>query len=300
LIKYSIIIPHYNSEITLAALLESIPKREDIEVLVIDDRSTTSDFIGVVEGSHLCNKKSHVNDSLKGAGSCRNIGLENASGEYFIFADSDDYFTSNAFDQIDAELGFIDREVDILFFCVTSINSENGLGFRHIGINTLVTNFIKKSGCYYEEKLRLTHNVPWGKVFRAEFIEKNNITFDQTIVANDGMFSVKSGKAAENIYCSDKTIYCATQTDGSLTVVKNINNYRVRLEIYVRYYNFLTKEERKKIQTSPLPLLYTGLGYGLIEIFKSAAYLKRNEISIFNNFRLSRDRLEKFLVHLRK
>ena len=40
MILYSIIIPHYNSPDLLLRLLKTIPVREDLEVIVVDDNST--------------------------------------------------------------------------------------------------------------------------------------------------------------------------------------------------------------------------------------------------------------------
>jgi glycosyltransferase involved in cell wall biosynthesis len=298
--KYSVIIPHFNSEVELGRLLSTIPNSDFVEILVIDDRSTTAEYIKVVEVSSLHNIQALSNKGVKSAGSCRNIGIQNASGQYLIFADSDDYFTTNAFERIDVEIENIDEQTDIFFFQATSIDSNNKLGFRHIKNSTLVANYIDKAGKNYEEKLRLTHNVPWGKVFRADFIKDNNVNFDETIIANDGMFSVKAGKFARNVFCSDKIIYCVTQSNNSLTTTKNVNNYRVRLEVYSRYYNFLTEEERKNTDASPLPLLYLAFDYGLNEFFRSILYLKGNRVSIFKNFKLSPERLARFTSRLSK
>lgn len=58
------------------------------------------------------------------------------------------------------------------------------------------------------------------------------------------MFSVKAGKLADNIFCFNEVIYCVTQSTGTLTT-KNMNNFWVRLEVYARYYHYLTDEEKK-------------------------------------------------------
>ncbi|SOB74545.1 Glycosyltransferase involved in cell wall bisynthesis [Marinobacter sp. LV10R510-11A] len=298
--KYSIIIPHYNSEVSLNILLSSIPNDDLLEVLVIDDRSSTAEYRQVIESSSLANIKEFSNKGVKGAGSCRNIGVEKATGQYLIFADSDDYFTTNAFENINAAVDEIDEQIDILFFQVTSSDSRNKLGFRHIKNSVLVTNYINKTGKYYKEKIRLTHNVPWGKVFRAEFVRNNNIKFDETIIANDGMFSLKAGKLSKDIACSNKEIYCVTQSENSLTTTKNVNHYRVRLEVYTRYYNYLSRKERKHIEASPFPLLYLSFDYGVVEVVRSIIYLKKNRVSIFKNFKFSFERLKRFTSRLSK
>src|SRR5699024_5954198 len=101
--QVSIIIPHFNSVKLLEKLLLSIPKYNDIEVIVIDDNSTE----GIEKFSIL--KKSvefeHIkflmnNTGVQSAGTCRNIGLKAATGKWILFADSDDYFLPGFYDGI--------------------------------------------------------------------------------------------------------------------------------------------------------------------------------------------------------
>ena len=47
-VKYSIIIPNFNSGQLLGRLLESIPDREDIEVVVVDDKSTDGSVLRAI------------------------------------------------------------------------------------------------------------------------------------------------------------------------------------------------------------------------------------------------------------
>src|SRR5699024_8599309 len=93
MINLSIIIPHYNSINTLQYLLESIPNYKDIEVIVIDDHSNAESKKELIEigKKKSTNIKFLNNEPHKiGAGACRNIGLDKASGKWLLFADADD------------------------------------------------------------------------------------------------------------------------------------------------------------------------------------------------------------------
>lgn len=57
-IKYSVIIPHYNSEDSLEKLLESIPSKNHIEVIVVDERNSSELFRGVIKANNLDNLSS--------------------------------------------------------------------------------------------------------------------------------------------------------------------------------------------------------------------------------------------------
>lgn len=106
---FSIIIPMKNADKWINDALNSIAIQEfedgDIEVLVIDDNSDYSDISKYRVNSW---KTSHSNIDLKlfqsresvGAGGSRNIGLDNAEGEYILFLDADDKLNKNALSSI--------------------------------------------------------------------------------------------------------------------------------------------------------------------------------------------------------
>ncbi len=90
--RFSIIIPNYNKEEYVRETLESIFNQtyNNYEVIVVDDGSTDKS-IEIINEFNV--KLFHT--SRKRAGGARNVGIDNATGDYIIFLDSDDYFTDN-------------------------------------------------------------------------------------------------------------------------------------------------------------------------------------------------------------
>lgn len=95
--KLSVIIPVYNQEELVIRALDSIPKRDDIEVIVIDDASIDNTWNNLLEY-----RKNHFeeinivllyNEDNMGVGYTLNKGYDVASGEYIVLLGSDDYFT---------------------------------------------------------------------------------------------------------------------------------------------------------------------------------------------------------------
>ena len=92
--KVSIIIPVYNQEHLILRALDSIPQRDDIEIVVCDDASMDRTVASVSAWS-----RNHPNMTLKlirngvnrGAGFSRNECLNKCTGEYVYGLDSDDY-----------------------------------------------------------------------------------------------------------------------------------------------------------------------------------------------------------------
>lgn len=84
----SIIIPTFNSEETIANLLDSILSsdlREESEIIVVDDASNDR----TVELVKHYPVKLIINDKKQGSAKARNLGVSNAKGEKIIFFDSD-------------------------------------------------------------------------------------------------------------------------------------------------------------------------------------------------------------------
>jgi glycosyltransferase involved in cell wall biosynthesis len=92
--KISIVIPAFNSEKLLGRCIESALNQtlKEIEIIVIDDFSTDNTK-SIIEKYAKKNSKviGIYSKENRGAGYSRNLGIENASGEFVGFIDSDDF-----------------------------------------------------------------------------------------------------------------------------------------------------------------------------------------------------------------
>ena len=101
--KISVIIPTYNRAHIIKDALESVLKQtySNWECIVIDDGSTDHTERIIKELVSIDNRIKYIrrpSSRNKGAATCRNIGLENATGDYIQFLDSDDYIATNKFE----------------------------------------------------------------------------------------------------------------------------------------------------------------------------------------------------------
>lgn len=112
----SIIIPVYNQENLIIRSLDSIPRRSDLEVIIIEDKSTDN-TLEVIENYitdfHL-HYKLIKNQNNLGCAASLNIGINNSSGKYILQLDSDDYLMKDDFDKFIDELYSYDE--DLIFF----------------------------------------------------------------------------------------------------------------------------------------------------------------------------------------
>ena len=124
-IKCSVIIPCYNSEKTIRTCLKSIPKREDVEIIVINDGSIDKTIGYLKNFQHFANKDMHIIDykENKGVSYARNQGINRAKGEYLVFIDSDDYIYPDVFNKIVDN--YLNGEYELVFY-----DMENNGKFR--------------------------------------------------------------------------------------------------------------------------------------------------------------------------
>lgn len=101
--KLTIMITVYNQEELIIRALNSVPKRNDIEVLIINDCSTDNTLNAVNEWINN-NKEVYVrvinNEKNLGIGLTRNVGYDNAQGEYIHSLDSDDYLYTEEYNKV--------------------------------------------------------------------------------------------------------------------------------------------------------------------------------------------------------
>ena len=91
--KVSVIVPVYNVELLLKRCIKSILNQtyKNIEIILVDDGSTDS-------SSSICDNYKEKDDRVKvihkkngGLSDARNVGIQEMTGEYVCFIDSDDY-----------------------------------------------------------------------------------------------------------------------------------------------------------------------------------------------------------------
>lgn len=115
--KLSVIMPLYNQERLFKVGLDSIPARDDIEIIVIDDGSTDHSLEEARE-YQLHSKKNIIvlrNEKNMGVAYTVNKGLDVASGDYVVLLGSDgDYFVNleNAFPYLDADLVYFKLQIN--------------------------------------------------------------------------------------------------------------------------------------------------------------------------------------------
>lgn len=238
----SIIIPHYNSPKTLKKLIQTIGIHNNVEIIIIDDKSDKylDEFTSIkkaCESEHIIFLNN--NTALKGAGTCRNIGLDIAHGRWLLFADADDYFTEKWYLYVERYLN--NSNIDIVYFKPTSISAKTGRqSNRHTTYEKMIEEY-RSGDAASEVKLRYYWCVPWSKLIRKELIDNNQVRFDEVRYSNDVMFSAKSGYFAEMISIDQNVIYTVTDDENTLTKNMSEEAFFIRCNVECSRYVFLNQ-----------------------------------------------------------
>ncbi len=97
--KISIVMAVFNRPEMVKVMIDSITANDcqDWELIAVDDGSDkeTIRLLSEYESTDCRIRLRHRDQEPKGPLTCRNIGLKEATGEYIVFFDSDDYITPN-------------------------------------------------------------------------------------------------------------------------------------------------------------------------------------------------------------
>jgi len=97
--KISVIVPVYNAERYISRCVDSILKQtySDWELLLVDDGSKDNSLAILNDYGKKDSRIRTFHQENAGAGAARNVGLENAIGDYIVFIDSDDFVEPDFF-----------------------------------------------------------------------------------------------------------------------------------------------------------------------------------------------------------
>lgn len=163
--KMTVIIPAYNSEKFISQTLDSLLSQtlDDLEIVVVNDGSTdsTKQIVEKYSKEHPFIKQFEQENA--GVSAARNFGLENATGEYVVFLDADDYYSPSsleAFYNQGQKSG-----ADIIIGRLCPFNEER-IGKFNVYADklaqtekietfdkTLLWNFLVSNKCYKRERL---------------------------------------------------------------------------------------------------------------------------------------------------
>lgn len=250
--KVSVIIPVFNVEDYLAECLDSVMNQtfRDMEIICIDDASTDNSLKILKE---YASRDSRIiilqNEQNSGLAFTRNSGMEQASGDYILFIDSDDYIET---DLVMSAAGKADH-VDMVCFDYKKkdeIWNDRDKHMFHLSdgeykARDFFLDAVNRNSIVYSA---------WSKLYRREFLMREGIRFINGIRYEDIVFNFLCMMKADALYCiPDKKYIYRIRRNSIMTKKidgKNITDYFFIICHLGRYYltNHFDAELEKGIE----------------------------------------------------
>lgn len=241
--KYSVIIPIYNAEKTLQRCLDSLLPQlnNNVEVLLVNDGSTDTSREICKEYVDKCRLFRYFEQSNSGVSVARNRGLENATGDYILFIDSDDYLDDKYFETIDYCIN--QDKPQFLLFGAAFVNRTQRAEMKYSknnysGINAvnLFAELSKKQNMY----------ALWNKVFVRQIINTHSIRFITDIsIGEDAAFIFNYILNVDSVSIIDSILYYVDESNtSSLSRRKRTNLYDDLVAAYT--------DMNKHLENSPI------------------------------------------------
>lgn len=189
--KVSVIIPVYNAEKYLKQCLDSIINQtlREIEIICINDGSTDSSLELLQNFQKKDSRIIVLTQTNSGAAVARNKGLAIAKGDYISILDADDFFDSNMLNA--AYNRITETNSDVVIFKVQLYDNSTGEYTKctwALRENLIPNKKIFSSNDIKDHIFQFSNGWAWDKLFRHEYLKRNNLCFQNTKIFNDAKF----------------------------------------------------------------------------------------------------------------
>lgn len=268
----SVIIPFYNEEQYIGDCLISLIKQtyKNIEIICVDDGSTDNGAMIVKAIQQSDSRISLIQQENMNAGTARNVGFSKAKGEYVLFLDSDDFLSPS----------MVERMLNKALSTNSDIVFCTGYGLNVITKETYMMPPVGKDNASFPNKevfssadttdgiFQLSVTWAWDKMYRTDFIRKNDIFFQGTKVCNDLVFVCLSYLFSERITSVNQHFICHRTNIASSLYSAGERNWKCLFEALSELENRLICEDLyNKHRISFLNLVVENIVYYLLMRF---------------------------------
>lgn len=280
--KLSIIVPVYNVEKYLPKCLGSLIKQtlKDIEIICVNDGSMDNSLAILKEFASKDSRIRIIDNQHQGVAKTRNTGIEQSTGEYIGFVDSDDYIDIDFFEK--------------LYNSATKSNSDIAIAsiLKHKNFfNIYNAKYTKEeTAITIQDKIKLCEDkkhfffYAWNKIYHSGFIKENNIKFSEGQIYEDVMFAIKALYYSNKIISVYGTKYHYIEHENSLTKYKDKTGEKEHdlIKAYSELQEFCNS---KNIEISERLNYYTKENFGFILNLYKGKY--QSKIQLFNIFTIA-------------
>ncbi len=222
--KISIIVPIYNVEKYLSRCIESLLNQtyRNLEIILVDDGSID---LSTEIMKEYCKKDERVKVFFQagnmGVSAARNRGLDEATGEWIAFCDSDDWYLEDFAEKM--IMCAKEKEADYII-CNYQITSDNNPAISVDCIGAIKNNLTIKQTIACGPVTSCCH------LFRKELFESSKARYPEGIGHSEELPVVPVlAKYANKIAVLDEPLYCYYQRTGEKSASNTTKNYEAEI-----------------------------------------------------------------------
>lgn len=226
--KISVIIPTFNAEKWIYNCVKSVLNQNDnnFEIIIVNDGSKDNTLTLCKELGYNDNRIMIVDKKNGGVSRARNEGIKRATGKWVVFLDSDDCLCKDAFEKFrKIESNICNYDIVIFNYIINSagmpqrecafLNGDSRICTEEKE-DIIVSCLSNKLAGNAIAPINI--GVPWGKVYRREFLAKQELAFpDGVSHMEDTVFNLQAFKKASNIYFYNSSFYIYSINTESVT-----------------------------------------------------------------------------------
>lgn len=214
--KISVIVPAYNAGKYFENCIKSIVNQtyKNLEIILVDDGSTDSTPQACDEWAEKDSRIKVIHKENGGAASARNIGLDNATGEYIGFVDADDYIDVDMYEIMLNDI--LENDADAARCGVERVSDDGTIENWGTGIYDVRIVDNKQLLFDVGEGLGILPVSPCNKLIKKECI--GDIRFDTRFkFAEDTLFNFTVAKNIKKMVYHDVNRYHYSFNEDSMT-----------------------------------------------------------------------------------
>lgn len=271
----SIIVPCYNVEKYVEECVNSVILQDyqNWECILINDGSKDNTYDIIKNLALKDNRINVLTQENLGLSATRNKGIENATGEFLFFLDSDDILSNDAISTLVSSF----QNNDIITGIITSATFSKGNMTRGSQLLHPKEGAINFENSEFEVLRRTMETgltpVAQNRLYRKDFIDQHQLRFKSGILHEDELWFFETMLLAKNVKFINKETYFY-RSDNQDSITKNVGDRN--LESYLQVMEDIVKKYSKHKNFSSISSWYAVY---IKKIFLDFAIRERSKLS---------------------
>lgn len=231
--KISIIIPVYNVKDYIIKCLESVSAQtyeDELECILVDDcgsddsMALVNSYLSKYEG-RICYKTLR-HERNRGLSAARNTAMEEATGDYVFFLDSDDEITPNCIKELTDPLK--NTQCDVVIGGIKTIGDDHLQVFLKLKLDNTELNENEIGRSYLTRSWNM---MAQAKLYNINFLKREHLSFKEGLIHEDELWSFQIACLAKKICIVNSNVYLyyvrCNGITGNQTLFKKMMVFKV-------------------------------------------------------------------------